>query len=186
MPTLPDPDPPLADDRIALRRWRPDDADALVQACNDPEIPRWTRVPHPYSAQDAAEFLELVRTGWEAATIAAFAIVRPDEHRRLCGSISLMHLEWEHGVGEIGYWTAADARRQGVASRATSLISRWGLGPVGLKRISLLTEPENFASQAVARRAGFHREGHLRSLREMHGDRRDFILYSLLPSDLAP
>jgi hypothetical protein len=57
------------------------------------------------------------------------------------------------------------------------------LGAIGLGNIT--TDPENIASQRVAERCGFRYEGRLRShLRIRHsGERRDSLLYSLLPGD---
>ena len=47
----------LEDDAIRLRPFTVDDVPAIVAACQDPEIPRWTRVPSPYTEADAREFL---------------------------------------------------------------------------------------------------------------------------------
>jgi RimJ/RimL family protein N-acetyltransferase len=42
---------PLAvGERVLLRRWRAEDADAVFDACQDPEVQRWTTVPHRTSA----------------------------------------------------------------------------------------------------------------------------------------
>jgi RimJ/RimL family protein N-acetyltransferase len=48
----------------------------------------------------------------------------------------------------------------------------------------LCVEPWNTASWTVAEKAGFHREGLLRSWQEISGTRRDMYMYSLLPADL--
>ena len=46
---------------------------------------------------------------------------------------------------------------------------------------------ENVASQRVAERAGFTREGVLRAYNgRRDGTRADAVVYSLLPQDLAP
>ena len=45
--------PTLRDGDLVLRPKRPEDADALTAACQDPEIPRWTFVPSPYTRADA-------------------------------------------------------------------------------------------------------------------------------------
>ena len=54
-----------------------------------------------------------------------------------------------------------------------------------MKRIELWIEPSNVASLTVAERAGFTREGLLRSFMEIGGERRDMLMYSLLPGDLG-
>jgi hypothetical protein len=53
-------------------------------------------------------------------------------------------------------------------------------------RLQLWTTPENTASQRVAERASFRREGVLRSYAEVEGRRFDAAFFSLLPSDLEP
>jgi RimJ/RimL family protein N-acetyltransferase len=49
----------------------------------------------------------------------------------------------------------------------------------------LLTEPSNEGSQRVAERSGFQREGVLRSYGEIDGRRIDYIVFSLLPGEIA-
>jgi len=48
----------LEDDAILLREFTEEDVPAIVAACQDPEIARWTRVPSPYTEADAREFLK--------------------------------------------------------------------------------------------------------------------------------
>ena len=64
-------------------------------------------------------------------------------------------------------------------------LCRWGLGDLELQRLELITEPDNVASQRVAEKVGFQREGVLRS-HLMHGDGRlrDSVMFSLLPGEL--
>jgi [ribosomal protein S5]-alanine N-acetyltransferase len=50
-------------------------------------------------------------------------------------------------------------------------------------RIELRTHPENAASQRLAERCGFRREGIERQSIWLHGRREDALLWSLLPSD---
>jgi len=74
--------------------------------------------------------------------------------------------------GSIGYWVAPRVR------------GRWAVTEGGVERLVLTTHPENIASQRVAEKAGFVREGVLRSHLRFREGRRDSILFSLLPSDL--
>jgi RimJ/RimL family protein N-acetyltransferase len=79
-----------------------------------------------------------------------------------------------------------DARGRGVATRAVLLIARWAIRDCGLRRLQLRADIANAASQRVAEKAGFKREGVLRSVRysERQGRRVDFAVFSLLPDEL--
>lgn len=64
------------------------------------------------------------------------------------------------------------------------LLSRWVLTERDVARLQLHTDPENTASQAVALRAGFTREGVLRASFVIRGERKDNVSFSLLSSDI--
>jgi [ribosomal protein S5]-alanine N-acetyltransferase len=59
------------------------------------------------------------------------------------------------------------------------------LSLAGLHRIELYVEPWNEGSWRAAERAGYVREGLLRSWQQVGSERRDLYMYSLLPEDLA-
>jgi RimJ/RimL family protein N-acetyltransferase len=164
----------LSDGDVAVRSWRLADLDDLVAAVNDPEIGRWMpAIPQPYSQADGRAYLARAST-----RDGAFAVV--DAHNgRLLGGITVNAQNW--GRAEIGYWVRADARDRGVASRALALVAGWGLGRY--RRLQLHADLENVASQRVAEKAGFTREGVLRAWIEQNGCQRDHVLYSLLQDD---
>lgn len=176
------PGEPLVDRATALRPWRDSDLRALVAACQDPEISRWTRVPANYTESDARLYLRQRHDTAFAGLAAAFAIVRAPDCE-LLGSIALMRIVWEHRRAEVGYWLAREARGEGHATRAVGLISRWGFQALGLERISLLAATGNGASQRVAERSGFTREAVLRSYMARAGERQDMVAYALMSSD---
>jgi RimJ/RimL family protein N-acetyltransferase len=184
VPRIRAPERALSDGVIRLRPWREGDVPALVEACKDPEIPRWTVVPSPYSEADGRAFVAGQTERLSRGEAAPFAIVSADG-KEFLGSVEVTLLDRRSGRGEIGYWIAAPARRQGVALRAVRVISKWALEELELERLELLIEPENGASQGVAEAAGFTREGTLRSYRPMKGRRPDFIVFSLLRGDEA-
>ena len=174
---------PLRDGPAALRPWRDSDLAALVEACQDPEIPRWTRVPSPYGPADARLYLQQRHDGLHAGTTAPYAVTDPAADR-LLGSISLMRFLWEHGRAEAGYWLAREARGAGHAVRALRLICRWGFETLGLQRIELLAATGNVPSQRVAERAGFTREALLRSYFAHDQTRHDMVAYGLLAPEI--
>lgn len=88
------------------------------------------------------------------------------------------------GRGSVGYWLLPEARGKGLATRAVQLVGLWALRDLALARLALLTEPSNLWSQRLAERSGFQREGVLRSYAEIDGRKVDYVVFSLLPSDV--
>ena len=151
------PDPPLSDGVITLRAKTRRDVDALVAICQDPSIPRWTRVPSPYTRADAE--------GWIAASELDLAAGRAidwlavDEDGEVVASVAVQDIRSEAATGEIGYWVAPVARGRGIATRAVRLAAAWALGELGLRALEIMAHEDNGASQGVARSAGFVESG---------------------------
>ncbi len=142
---------------------------------------RWTGFPYDMTATDAAN---LVRDRIAAAhrrTGAAFAIV--DEEDSLLGSVSLFSIDWQRSLGVVAYWLAPWSRDRGIGTRAVSVLCEWAFSSLQLARLELRVDLRNERSQRLAERAGFQREGVVRSSQEIHGERIDEYLYSLLPTD---
>ena len=175
--------PSLADPVLMLRVPEARDIDAITAACQDPDIPRFTRIPSPYNRSHAELWVGHAAGGWEAGTEAAFVVVDARDDT-LLGSVGLMRVDDDRNVAEIGYWVAKDARRRGIATRAVRLVSRWGALELGIRRIELMTRVDNHASQGVATGAGFVREGVLRSFATIGCGLADVVMFSLLPADL--
>jgi RimJ/RimL family protein N-acetyltransferase len=169
---------------LLLRQWRPDDADAVHRACQDPDIQLWTRVPSPYLPEHARHFVaQLAPAAWAEGTGAHFAVT--DAHTgELLGSCGLVSIDRVLRSAEVGYWTAPWARGRSVATRATRAVSRWAFEALDMRRVVWQAAVGNHASRLVALRAGFRIEGRLR-LAEGHPlGGHDGWVGSLLPSDL--
>jgi len=185
---IPAPDPPLSDGVVTLRPWHEDDVDALV-ACLDgeQEIARWLdAIRQPYRETEARSWLEHSSSAWQEGTSAPFAVTDATTSE-LVGSVGFGWVgERDQQVGEIGYWMRREARGRGLTTRAVRLVSKWALTELGWERLQLRADEENLPSQRVAEKAGFTREGVLRSVHfNARQDRRvDFVMFSLLPAEL--
>ena len=178
----------LTDRLVTLRPWREDDADALVRRINDPDVAAFLdQLPHPYTHADAREWFAMSAEGWRAATSATFGIHVHDLEGAVGGVGMRFLTDLDEGGAEIGYWVGADARGRGVATAATRLAARWAFENVPeLVRLQLRAAVENVASNRVAEKAGFTREGVLRAQRfnARLEKRVDFVMWSLLREEL--
>jgi RimJ/RimL family protein N-acetyltransferase len=166
----------MTDGLLSLRPWSERDARAVLRACQDPEITRWLpAVPRPYRLADALAFVR----GEAVPDEVSFAFTVQGE---VAGAIG-MKGKPDH-VGHVGYWCAARHRGHGWTARALGLLATHAFDALDIERLQLVAEPGNAASQRVAAKAGFVREGLLRSyIRHPDGRRADAVVFSLLPSD---
>ena len=182
------PDPPLSDGVVTLRPWSERDIPVLVALLDaDPEITRWMdTIPQPYGEDDARGWVERTSGYWREGTGAQFAITDA-ENGAVLGGIGIGWTDATHEVAEVGYWLASDARGRGLTTRALTLVARWTLGELQCQRLQLRADERNVASQRVAEKVGFQREGVLRSVQfsPRHKRRVDFVMFSLLPTDMS-
>jgi RimJ/RimL family protein N-acetyltransferase len=149
--------PVLSDGVVTLRPWRPDDARAVFEACQDPLIARHTYVPVPYRREHADAFVARGSEAFTAGSTAAGFAIADSATDQVLGSMSRSPLDGHRA--SFGYWLAPEARGRGVATRALRLIVEWTLATTDAIRLDLYTDLDNPASGAVAERAGFEREG---------------------------
>ena len=175
---------PLTDGVVTLRRWQIEDVPALVAAIDgDPEITSFLElIPQPYREPEARVWVEAAATMWRDGSAAPFAVLAGDA---VVGGAGVNWIDRDDAVGDIGYWLRRDARGHGYTTRAVLLLAQWAFD-AGCERLQIRADTENAASMGVAERAGFRREGVLRSIRfnPRLGRRMNFALYSLLPDEL--
>jgi RimJ/RimL family protein N-acetyltransferase len=125
------------------------DTVAIAQACQDPEIARWTTIPQPYRPQDAHAFVDaLVGPGWASDREYTWAIRRQGS-TWLDGVIS-----WRTAARDLGFWLAPSARGLGLMHDAVELVVAFAFAQ-GAPDVYWECYEGNTASAAVARRAGF-------------------------------
>ncbi|GAA3227988.1 GNAT family N-acetyltransferase [Nonomuraea helvata] len=140
---------------LCLRPWRAEDAAALVTAHRDPLMRRWL-ITSLAGESDARQWIDDQNRGWDDGVRFSFAIVergRPVGHIAVKGGV-----DPAGASAEVGYWTSAETRGRGIASRALECVSRWALGSqdvMPLARLDLLHAVDNHASCRVAEKCRY-------------------------------
>jgi RimJ/RimL family protein N-acetyltransferase len=167
----------LRQDGLVFRLPTRDDLPVLGRAFADPEIAEAANFP-PLDAAGQSEFLDNLDSFVSSGRMVPTLIVE-DGNGGIVGGASLHNVAWEHSIGEIGYWLFAEGRGRGAATLAARTMAEFGHS-LGLERVQALVHVGNEASERVLERAGFTREGVLRSLPRRRGPRGDSTIFSLL------
>jgi RimJ/RimL family protein N-acetyltransferase len=186
----------LQGEHIRLEPLEHRHVDGLVEAAaGDPELYRWSSVPH--TKDEAKAYVETALAWRDAGTAVSFAIVRGQDGL-VIGSTRFFNLErwaWPpshalHGrktpdACEIGYtWYARSAIRTAANTEAKFLMLRHAFEDWNVLRVCFHTDMRNQRSRAAIERIGGQFEGILRAHR-MAADfiPRDSARYSILPSE---
>lgn len=173
-------------DRIRIRRYRPDDAEALYEAVRESttELSVWMAwCSRTYSFAETEAFIKTRDAEWEKGEHYSFAVCDARTGKFL-GGVGLNFFNRLHKFANLGYWVRTSQTRRGVASDATRMAARFGLEQLGLNRIEVVAALGNIPSQRVAEKAGAKREGILRKRVLVHEQPQDAVMYSLVAEDL--
>lgn len=162
-----------------LRAWKTEDAHALAQAADNPNIAKNLRnaFPNPYTLEDAVWFVNdcISKEGKNQITYA----IEADE--RAVGSIGIFVKDdvYEKS-GELGYWLSEDYWRQGIMSKAVQMICKEAFETFDIIRIFAEPFADNAGSRGVLEKAGFTYEGTMRSGIYKNGVIHSYCMYSIL------
>ncbi len=168
----------LRTERLLLRPFTRDDAEAVYLACQDPDIQFFTPVPNPYRMADAEAFVGgSTPKGWADDSDYVLGAFRADTGA-LVGSFCLTRIF--PGVYELGYWAAKEQRGQGYSMEAARALCDWGWETLEVHRMEWWAMVGNAASRKLAEKLGFTLEGTLRKRAISAGEPRDWWVGGLL------
>jgi RimJ/RimL family protein N-acetyltransferase len=165
-----------------VRSWRMGDAEALARHANNKKI--WLNLrdafPHPYSMQDAREFIKSLRHRTPETT---FAISVNGEAAGSVGFV-LRH-DVERVSAEIGYWLAEPFWGRGIATEALAAMTAYAIATHQLTRIYALPFAWNAASCRVLEKAGYVLEARLRRSAIKNGVITDQLQFAFVVPETA-
>ncbi|WP_405940262.1 GNAT family N-acetyltransferase [Streptomyces sp. NBC_00726] len=177
------PETALHTERLLLRPFDSSDIPDVQASCSDSLTLQWLPLPRPYTLEDATSWCTKVAPALHESGDGIHFAVTDCRAGRLMGTVGLKKTDWRARTSEVGYWISPWGRGNGIAVEATRAVARWLLTEQQFQRLELRAATGNAASQKVAIRAGFRREGILRNAGFVHTGRVDLVLFSLLPDD---
>ena len=180
--------PALTGGKVTLRAPLPGDYRewAALRAESRDFLERWEPRWMPDELERAAwrHRIDRYREDYAQGTAIAFFILQR-ENGKLAGGITLGNIR--HGVaqsGHIGYWIGERYAGKGLMTDAVRTLSRFAFDTLRLHRIEAACIPENARSIRVLEKAGFRREGLLRSYLRINGSWQDHYLYARIADDV--
>lgn len=100
------------------------------------------------------------------------------------GSSGMHSLDWSVPRAAIGYWIRTSLQGQGYMTEAVNGICTFAFDTLKMVRLEIGCDAQNTRSRAVAERAGFKLEAHLRNeRRSTNGDLCDSLIFGKLAEE---
>lgn len=181
------PPPALKGERVFLRMPAMGDHAEWAALRNEsrsflePWEPRWA--PDELSRGAFRQRLRRYRGEFDQGTGVAFFLFDA-RSETLTGGITLSNIR--RGVaqtGSIGYWMGQRYAGQGMMLDAIRLVIPFAFDTLRLHRLEAACIPDNDRSVGLLEKAGFQREGLLKSYLRINGSWRDHYLYALVAGE---
>jgi [ribosomal protein S5]-alanine N-acetyltransferase len=173
---------PPAHGPVILRKFSYTDIPMVMELSADPYVPTIGSLPANATRPQARDWVDRQLGRLTEGRGFSFAIAEADTDNAV-GGIGLWIAALPYGRATVGYSVAPSARGRGIASAALIAVTSFAWSIPALHRIELYIEPWNDGSVRTAERAGYRREGLLRSHQEIGGHRRDMLLYATIRGD---
>jgi ribosomal-protein-alanine N-acetyltransferase len=161
--------------RCRVREWSKTDAEALAGHANNINVARnlRDRFPHPYTLKDARSFLRQAVAARDPTNLAIEA------DGAAVGAIGYVPgRDVERFSAEIGYWLGESFWGRGIVTEALQLVTQHAFEQMNFLRLFALPFADNVGSVRVLEKAGYVREGLLRSSSVKFGQPRDQYMFA--------
>jgi RimJ/RimL family protein N-acetyltransferase len=171
----------MTSERLVLRRFRPEDLNALVAYRSDPEIARCQSWEAPYRPSQARQFLQELQAIHPDTPGEWFQFaVALGRTNRLIGDCAAHVRADDPRLAEIGFTVAPEHQGYGYAAEAVRRLLHYLLIERGKHRVSATCDDRNTRSAAVLERVGMRHEGHLLESTWSKGEWTSDLLYAVL------
>lgn len=178
--------PTLAGKLIRLRPLKRSDIQSIAANANNPAVAKYLPLlPHPYSVDNAREWINISQAAARNNTGYHFGIEQISEHG-IIGVIGLTNLNKNDKNAETGYWLAQLYWGRGFIPEAVTLILGFAFDTLKLHRVYAVTHSGNSRSIRVLEKAGFTLEGTWRKASQIDNVWSDVYAWGILEEEWRP
>ncbi len=178
------PEFPIVTERLLLRPFLEEDADALAAIHAHPSVVRYLYTD-VMTAEDA---LDAVRHRSGATALEAegdqfgVAMILADGGAFI-GDVSLVYRSEQNGLAEIGFVTDPAYRGRGLATEAAGAVLDLAFENLDLHRVIGRCDARNLASARLLARLGLRQEAHFVENEFVKGEWTDELVFAILRSE---
>lgn len=149
--------PVLLSQRLVLRAPHEEDIDALSHLANNANIATMvSRMPHPYTAKDAADFVRRNRNGEIGKCVYAITLA---DNGTFMGCCALEPHDGDERTLEMGYWLGEPFWNNGYTTEAAHALIDMAFRTRDIDQIDARCRVTNIASRRVIQKCGFQLQG---------------------------
>ncbi|MEB5919363.1 GNAT family protein [Enterococcus innesii] len=167
---------------IILEKLNSNHLPSLYENMSNAPATQWTYLPEE-APESEEEFTNMMLKKIQSSTEVFYAIVEKLT-KNVIGSFSLMRIDQDNGVIEVGYVNfSPKLQRTTMATEAHYLLAKYVFEELGYRRYEWKCDSLNYPSNKSALRLGFKFEGTFRQAAIYKGRSRDTNWYSMLDNE---
>lgn len=176
---------PITTDRLVLRRFTVEDADAMFHTwASDEEVTRYMRWDAHKTVDDTERVISAWVDNYAKADFYLWAVTLK-EMGSLIGTLALFCVNSADSCYEVAYCIGKAHWNKGYVTEALKAVIDFGLEAVGINRIEAYHSINNPGSGKVMQKCGMRYEGCARQKYKSHMGYEDCDMYAVLKSDLS-
>ncbi|MFF4084749.1 GNAT family N-acetyltransferase [Streptomyces sp. NPDC001777] len=178
---------PAAGRRVLIRPFAREDAEEFTRRARES---RELHRPWLFPPVDTRAYAAYADRLIDDPTRAGFLVCEREDAGAAGGIVGFININnivtGAFRCGALGYGAFAHAAGRGLMGEGLDLVLRQAFGPLGLHRLEANVQPDNKASIALVRRAGFRLEGFSPDFLLIDGAWRDHERWAITAEMLAP
>ena len=171
------------DEEISLRMLSAKDSERLFEITDNSRSYLREWLPWVDDIKTAEDSLSFIRNGFQIYAERSGLTAGIFYKSELVGVAGFNSFDWRNKIGYIGYWIAVDYQGYGIMTRVVRALTNYAFGEFKLNRVDIRAAYENIKSQAIPKRLGFNKEGHIRQAEWLYDHYVDHLVYGMLKAD---